>query len=68
MVALNSAITSLTLIAVGFGLGLVVAAGRAPRRLYTVGTIVALGAAALWLVESYFFVLAPALKAIGSSG
>jgi threonine/homoserine efflux transporter RhtA len=68
MVAVNSLIVTLTLIAVGFGLGLVVAAGRAPRRLYTVGTIVALGAAVFWALEMYIFVFEPAFMATGSPG
>ena len=67
-VAANSWIVTLTLIALGFGLGLVVAAGKTPRRLYVVETIVALAAAALWALEVYIFVLGPAFRATGRTG
>jgi hypothetical protein len=36
---MTSWIMTLTLIALGFGLGLVVAPGKAPSRLYIVGTL-----------------------------
>jgi hypothetical protein len=57
-----------TFVALGFGLGLLVAAGKAPRRLYVVGTIVTLVASALWALEIYTFILGAAMEATGGPG
>jgi hypothetical protein len=65
---MTSWIMTLTLIALGFGLGLVVAPGKAPSRLYIVGTIVALTAAAFWALQIYLFVFRPAFEPTGRPG
>jgi hypothetical protein len=46
--------------AFGYGLGLVTAPGKAPQRLYVVGTVLALSAAAFLILEFYVFILGPA--------
>jgi hypothetical protein len=62
---MTSWIMTLTIIALCFGLGLVVAPGKAPYRLYIVGTIVTLTAAAFWALQIYLFVLRPAFETTG---
>ena len=57
-----------TLAAIGFGLGLLVGAGKNPRRLSVIGAVITLVAAALYGLENYLFFFGPAVKAVSGAG
>ena len=57
-----------TLSAIGFGLGLLVGAGKNPRRLSVIGAVITLVAAALYGLENYLFFFGPAMKTVSGAG